>query len=109
MASETKGTPQKEQVPQGQDPASPPDRPLLDLSDAVIKKLIRTAKKRGYVTQDQINSVLPPEKVNSEQIEDVLATFLGAILRRVAPGTFSEAVCTRNSDSHVMQSTEERM
>src|SRR5215831_7063795 len=49
--------------------------PLLDLSDAVVKKLIRSAKKRGYVTHDQINSVLPSEEVNSEQIEDVLAMF----------------------------------
>src|SRR6516165_8582468 len=49
--------------------------PLLDLSDAAVKKLIRSAKKRGYVTHDQINSVLPSEEVNSEQIEDVLAMF----------------------------------
>jgi RNA polymerase primary sigma factor len=75
MASETKGTPQKEQVPPGQDPASPPDRPLLDLSDAAIKRLIHTAKKRGYVTQDQMNSVLLSEKVHSEELEDVLAMF----------------------------------
>jgi RNA polymerase primary sigma factor len=49
--------------------------PLLDLSDAAVKKLIRNAKKRGYVTHDQINSVLPSEEVNSEQIEDILAMF----------------------------------
>jgi RNA polymerase primary sigma factor len=49
--------------------------PLLDLSDAAVKKLIRGAKKRGYVTHDQINLVLPSEEVNSEQIEDVLAMF----------------------------------
>src|SRR5499425_3113039 len=49
--------------------------PLLDLSDAAVKKLIRAAKKRGYVTVDQINAVLPSEEVNSEQIEDVLAMF----------------------------------
>src|SRR5258707_887514 len=54
-------------------PATP--LPLLDLSDAAVKKLIRTAKKRGYVTHDQINSVLPSEEVNSEQIEDILAMF----------------------------------
>src|SRR6476619_5005277 len=46
-----------------------------DLSDSAIKRLIRSAKKRGYVTYDQINSVLPSEEVNSEQIEDVLAMF----------------------------------
>ncbi len=75
MASETKVTPQQEQVPQVEVPANQPDRPLLDLSDAAIKKLIRIVKKRGYVTHDQINSVLPPEEANSEQIEDVLAMF----------------------------------
>jgi RNA polymerase primary sigma factor len=45
----------------------------LDLSDAAVKKLIRSARQRGFVTHDQINSVLPSEEVNSEQIEDVLA------------------------------------
>jgi RNA polymerase primary sigma factor len=49
--------------------------PLLDLSDAALKKLIRNGKKRGYVTHDQINSVLSSEEINSEQIEDVLAMF----------------------------------
>ena len=48
---------------------------LLDLSDAAVKELIRNAKKRGYVTHDQINSFLSSEEVNSEQIEDVLAKF----------------------------------
>ena len=48
---------------------------MLDLSDAAIKKLINTAKKRGYVTHDQINSALPSEEINSEQIEDVLSMF----------------------------------
>ena len=54
---------------------TPPDSPLLDVSDAAVKKLIRNAKKRGYVTHDQINSVLPSDEVNSEQIEGVLALF----------------------------------
>ena len=75
MASKTKVTPQKEEVPEKEGPETPPDSPLLDLSDAAVKKLIRSAKKRGYVTHDQINSVLPSEEVNSEQIEDVLAMF----------------------------------
>src|SRR5262249_10502082 len=48
---------------------------LHDLSGAAITKLIRSAKKRGYITHDQINSVLPPEEVNSEQLEDVWAMF----------------------------------
>src|SRR5215472_10368095 len=65
-----------EQVPSKEGPEQPQtDTPLLDLSDAAVKKLICNAKKCGYVTSDQINSVLPSEKVNSEQIEDVLAMF----------------------------------
>ena len=69
----TEVTPQKEEVPEKEGPETPPDSPLLDLSDAAIKKLIRSAKKRGYVTHDQINSL--SKEVNSEQIEDVLAMF----------------------------------
>src|SRR6202048_764686 len=67
---------EKDDIPE-KDVADSPDTPLplLDLSDAAVKKLIRTAKKRGYVTNDQKNAVLPSEEVNSEQIEDVLAMF----------------------------------
>ena len=66
----TNATPQKKEAPKKEGPETPPDSPPLDLSDAAVKKLIRSA---NYVTHDQINSVLPSEKVNSEQIEDVLA------------------------------------
>src|SRR5499427_9355627 len=75
MASKIQETPQKEGTPGKDVSETAPDRPLLDLSDAAVKKLIRSAKKRGYVTHEQINSVLPSEEVNSEQIEDVLAMF----------------------------------
>src|SRR6516164_880490 len=75
MASKIQETPQAEETPGKDVSVTAPDRPLLDLSDAAVKKLIRSAKKRGYVTYDQINSVLPSEEVNSEQIEDVLAMF----------------------------------
>ena len=52
-----------------------PETPLLDLSDAAVKALIRSAKKRGYATHDQINALLSSEEVKSEQIEDILAKF----------------------------------
>jgi RNA polymerase primary sigma factor len=52
-----------------------PETPLPDLSDAAVKALIRSAKKRGYVTHDQINALLSLEEVKSEQIEDILAKF----------------------------------
>jgi RNA polymerase primary sigma factor len=49
------------------------DSPLLDLSDAAVKRLIKLAKKRGYVTQDELNAVLPSEEISSDQIEDMNA------------------------------------
>ena len=49
--------------------------PLLDLSEAAVKELIRSAKKRGYVTHDQINALLSSEWAKSEQIEDILEIF----------------------------------
>src|SRR5687767_8856038 len=53
----------------------PPDGPLLDLSDAAVKKLIKTAKKRGYVTYEELNAVMPSEEVSTDQIEDIMAMF----------------------------------
>ena len=73
MASKTEVAPQKQEVPEKEGPETPPDSPLLDLSDVAIKNLVRSAKKRGYVTHDQINSL--SKEVNSEQIEDILAMF----------------------------------
>jgi RNA polymerase primary sigma factor len=58
-----------------QEGAETPDSPLLDLSDAATKKLIKTAKKRGFVTYEEINAVLPSDEVTSEQIEDIMAMF----------------------------------
>ncbi len=54
-------------------PETAPDSPLLDLSDQAVRRMIKAAKKRGYVTYDELNEVLPSEEVTSEQIEDTLA------------------------------------
>jgi RNA polymerase primary sigma factor len=45
----------------------------LDMSQAAVKKMIAEAREKGYVTYDQLNKVLPPEQVSSEQIEDVMS------------------------------------
>jgi RNA polymerase primary sigma factor len=68
MANKTKLTPPREEMPEQEDR----EIPLLDLFDAAVKKLIGNAKKRGYVTHDQINALLAAEDVKSEQIEDIL-------------------------------------
>jgi RNA polymerase primary sigma factor len=63
-----------EAVPEKEGPETPDaPLPLLDLSDAAVRKMIKAAKKRGYVTHDQVNAVLPSEEVTSDQIEDVFA------------------------------------
>ena len=49
------------------------DGPMVDSLTAAVKKMIARAKERGYVTYDELNQVLPPEQVSSEQIEDVMA------------------------------------
>src|ERR1700684_2998035 len=48
-----------------------PDSPLLDLSDAAVKRMLKIAKKRGWVTQEELNAVLPSEEISSDQIEDM--------------------------------------
>jgi RNA polymerase primary sigma factor len=50
-----------------------PDGPLLDLSDDAVKKMIKLAKKRGYVTIDELNAVLPSEETDPDRIEDINA------------------------------------
>jgi RNA polymerase primary sigma factor len=67
--------PQKEEKLGTEAPQTHPDRPLLDLSDAAVKALIRTAKRCGFVTHDQINALLASDEVNSERLENILATF----------------------------------
>jgi len=57
----------------GEDTPGDADSPLLDMSDVGVRKMIAKAKTRGYVTYDELNKVLPSDKVSSEQIEDTMA------------------------------------
>jgi RNA polymerase primary sigma factor len=54
-------------------PPGDADSPLLDMSDVGVRKMITRAKTRGYVTYDELNKVMPSEKVSSEQIEDTMS------------------------------------
>ncbi|HSI40532.1 MAG TPA: RNA polymerase sigma factor RpoD [Xanthobacteraceae bacterium] len=65
QAAETAEAPEKD--------GDTPDSPLLDLSDAAVRKMIKLAKKRGYVTYDELNEVMPSNEVTSDQIEDIYA------------------------------------
>src|SRR5688500_17589859 len=50
------------------------DAPLIDLNEASLKKLIARAKKRGYITVDELNSALPQDQMSIDQIEDVMSS-----------------------------------
>ncbi|MEM1039089.1 MAG: RNA polymerase sigma factor RpoD [Pseudomonadota bacterium] len=52
---------------------APSDRPLLDLNNDSVKKMIKAAKKRGYVTVDELNAVMPSDEVSPDQIEDTMS------------------------------------
>jgi RNA polymerase primary sigma factor len=93
MATKIKVSPQNEEMPKKECP----ETPLLDLSDAAVKDLIRSAKKRGYVTYDQINALLSSQEVKSEQIEDILAKFseMGVNVVDTKEAELEEEVATR--------------
>ena len=75
VPTKAKAAPPKDSDTPEKDGPETPDAPLplLDLSDAAVKKMIKSAKKRGYVTYEQLNAVMPSEEVTSEKIEDILA------------------------------------
>ncbi|RFP88828.1 RNA polymerase sigma factor RpoD [Rhodobacteraceae bacterium 63075] len=58
----------EERKPDGEEAVS-----SLDMSQAAVKKMITAAREKGYITYDQLNQVLPPDQVSSEQIEDVMS------------------------------------
>lgn len=66
MAAKDIDETEKEEVAEGAGP-------MLDMSQAAVKKMIASAKAKGYITYDEINRVLPQEQVSSEQIEDVMS------------------------------------
>ncbi len=70
-AAKKAGAKSEDQATSGSDTER--DSPLLDMSDAAVKRLIKAAKARGYVTYEQLNAVLPSEEVSSDQIEDLYA------------------------------------
>ena len=64
------------------------EAPVLDISQAAIKKMIAQAKARGTITYDELNKALPPDAVSSEQIEDVMALLSEMGVNVVRGGSF---------------------
>jgi RNA polymerase primary sigma factor len=64
----------KAQTAEAQEPREEAaEGPMLDITQQAVKKMIAKGKERGYITYDELNATLPPEKMSSEQIEDVMA------------------------------------
>jgi RNA polymerase primary sigma factor len=102
MATKIKATPQKEEMLEKERP----ETPLLDLSDAAVKDLIRSAKKRGYVGHDQINALLSSQEVKSEQIKDILAKFseMGVNVVETKEAELEEEAATREEPEQEAES-----
>jgi len=49
------------------------DAPLIDLNEGTLKKLIARAKRKGYITYEQLNEALPQDQMTSDQLEDVMS------------------------------------
>ena len=73
MARAQQATQKSDEKDQAAAEAPERDSPLLDLSDQAVKKFLKAAKARGYVTLEQLNAVMPSDEVTSDQIEDVYA------------------------------------
>lgn len=50
------------------------DSPVIDMNDAGLKKLLAKAKRRGYLTYDELNEALPQDQMSSDQMEDIMSS-----------------------------------
>ncbi|MET0172242.1 MAG: RNA polymerase sigma factor RpoD, partial [Agrobacterium vaccinii] len=82
------------------------DGPLLDLSDDAVKKMIKAAKKRGYVTMDELNEVLPSDQVDPDRIEDIMAMLSEMGINVVEDEDAEEASTETESDDSEAEESE---
>src|SRR5262245_24613918 len=75
------------------------DARLRDLSDAAVKRLIKTARARGFVTLDQLNSVLPSQEVSPDPIEDTMSMLSDMGITVVESEEAEESTGEREDDS----------
>ncbi len=83
------------------------DAPLIDLNEASVKKLIAKAKRRGYVTVDELNEALPQDELSSEQIEDVMSAISEMGVNIVENDEDAEAEADTEDDVEEIGSDEE--
>ncbi|MCH2487879.1 MAG: RNA polymerase sigma factor RpoD, partial [Erythrobacter sp.] len=83
------------------------DAPLIDLNEASIKKLISKAKKKGYVTYDELNAALPQGEMSSDQIEDIQSALSDMGVQIVESDEDAEAEAEKESEVEEMQVDED--
>ena len=49
------------------------DSGIVDFNATDVKKVLKRAQKRGFITHDEINALLPNDEMTSDQIEDVMS------------------------------------
>ena len=83
------------------------DAPLIDLNEASIKKLITKAKKKGYVTYDELNAALPQGEMSSDQIEDIQSALSDMGVQIVESDEDAEAEAEKDSEVEEMRGRQE--
>ncbi|HMO30043.1 sigma-70 family RNA polymerase sigma factor, partial [Enterovirga sp.] len=82
------------------------DGPLLDLSDQGVRRMIRAAKKRGYVTVEELNEVLPSDQVDPDKIEDIMSMLSEMGINLVESEEAEDRQKEENSEEEEAESTE---
>ena len=72
------------------------DRPLMDANSAAIKKLIQRAKDRGYITYEELNQILPPDQMSSEQIEDSMTALSEMGITVIESEAMPSSICSED-------------
>ncbi|WP_394728227.1 RNA polymerase sigma factor RpoD [Altererythrobacter sp. GH1-8] len=84
------------------------DAPLIDLNEAQIKKLMSKAKKKGYITVDELNEALPQDQMTSEQIEDVMSAISEMGVNIVENDEEAEAEAEQDAEVEEMEVDDEK-
>ncbi|MEH6496327.1 MAG: RNA polymerase sigma factor region1.1 domain-containing protein, partial [Pseudomonas marincola] len=82
-----------------------PDSPLIDASQAAVKKMLNKAKEKGFVTFDELNAVLPQDQMSSEQIEDTMSLLSEMGINVVENEEAAEEASSEGGDQETVEET----
>lgn len=82
-----------------------PDSPLIDASQAAVKKMLNKAKEKGFVTFDELNAVLPQDQMSSEQIEDTMSLLSEMGINVVENEEAAEEASSEGGDRETVEET----